>query len=258
MLIVLSPAKTLDYTTPSCTEIHTKASFTKRSVELVGLLQGLSAEEIGSIMNISGPLAQLNVQRFSEWSPRVSGKNAKQAVLAFDGDVYDGLKAGAMTSRQLAYLQSHLRILSGLYGVLRPLDLIQPYRLEMGTRLPNSAGQDLYAFWGDSVTAALNEALASKRDRTLVNLASKEYFKVVKPRLLHAQIVSPVFEDWKNGQFRVVSFFAKRARGAMAAFAARHSVSCAESLQSFEEDGYRFDPSVSNQSTWRFRRQRED
>ena len=257
MLLVLSPAKSLDYITPACTEVWTKPAFMKRSAELVSLLRTLSAAEIGSLMKISDPLAQLNAQRFQAWSPRFSKNKAKQAILAFDGDVYDGLNARAMTSGQLAYLQSHLRILSGLYGMLRPLDLMQPYRLEMGTRLPNPAGRDLYAFWGDSLTEALNDAFVGQRDRTLVNLASEEYFRVVKVKALNAQVVSPVFEDWKSGQYKVVSFFAKRARGAMAAYAARHGVATAERLQSFTADGYRFDASTSDRSVWRFRRRRE-
>ena len=257
MLIVLSPAKTLDYTSalPEALEaLQTKPAFMKRSAELIAILRTLSPAELGSLMKISDPLAQLNAQRFHDWSARASAKNARAAALAFNGDVYDGLQAGAMTPGQHMYLQSHLRILSGLYGVLRPLDLMQPYRLEMGTRLPNDLGRDLYAFWGDRVTGALASALAGHRDQTLINLASEEYFKVVKPALLKAKVVSPVFEEWKGGQYKVVSFFAKRARGSMARYAALHGINKPELLKHFDLDGYRFDATASDTTTWRFRR----
>ena len=258
MLIVLSPAKTLDYTSPVTTDVQTKPDFMKRSAQLIGILRGMSPAEIGSMMKISDPLAELNAQRYHDWSSRNAEKNSRQAVLAFNGDVYDGLQAPAMTARQLDYLQSHLRILSGLYGVLRPLDLMQAYRLEMGTRLPNAAGRDLYAFWGDTVTATLNKVIAAHRDHTLVNLASEEYFKVVKPSLLKAKVVTPVFEEWKGGQYKIISFFAKRARGAMARFAAVNAITKPAMLQDFEDDGYRFEAAVSDTTTWRFRRRIAD
>lgn len=254
MLLVLSPAKTLDYASPSTTDAHTRPAFMKRSAELIQILRTRSPAEIGSLMKISDPLAELNAQRYHDWSTRITARNAKQAVLAFDGDVYDGLQAPTLGAAQLAYLQDHLRILSGLYGVLRPLDLMQPYRLEMGTRLANPQGRDLYAFWGDSVTTALNAVLTTHRDRTLVNLASEEYFKVVRPALLKGRVVTPVFEDWKDGQYKVISFFAKRARGAMARHAALHAVKKPEQLQRFDADGYAFAPEASDETTWRFRR----
>lgn len=254
MLIVLSPAKTLDYSSAVTTEVHTRPAFMKHSAELIAILRGHSPAEVASLMKISDPLAQLNTQRYHDWSSRISRKNSRQAVLAFNGDVYDGLQAIRMDQSQLDYLQAHVRILSGLYGALRPLDLMQPYRLEMGTRLANDAGRDLYAFWGDRITGALADALSPHPDKTIVNLASQEYFRAVRPPLLRGTIVTPVFEDWKGGEFKVISFFAKRARGAMARYAALHGVKKAVQLQDFDADGYRFDAEASDATTWRFRR----
>ena len=258
MLIVLSPAKTLDYTSTVTTDARTRPAFMKHAAQLIEILRERSPAQVASLMKISDPLAQLNVQRYHDWSSRISRKNSRQAVLAFNGDVYDGLQAGSMTQPQLDYLQVHVRILSGLYGVLRPLDMMQPYRLEMGTRLANAAGTDLYTFWGDTVTEALQAALAPHRDKTIVNLASQEYFRSVRPLLLRGKVVTPVFEDWKGGEFKVISFFAKRARGAMARFAALHGVKKAVQLQGFDTDGYAFDAQASDAATWRFRRQIAD
>ena len=257
MLIVLSPAKTLDYDTAPVTDAHTLPDFVPHSAELIGVLKKLSPAEIGSLMQISDALADLNAGRFASWSKKFTGKNAKQAVLAFNGDVYEGLDAPSLNAKQLDYAQSHIRILSGLYGVLRPLDLMQPYRLEMGTRLANPRGKDLYAFWGNLVTDALNEVLAARKSKALVNLASEEYFKVVKPKLLNAPVITPVFEDWKNGKYKVISFFAKRARGLMARYAAVKGISQPEKLKQFDIDGYAFDPSESDERTWVFRRRIE-
>jgi cytoplasmic iron level regulating protein YaaA (DUF328/UPF0246 family) len=257
MLIVLSPAKTLDYETPPTTDIHTQPDFISHSAKLIGELKKLSPAEIASLMQVSDALADLNAGRFASWSKKFTTKNAKQAVLAFNGDVYEGLDAPSFTPKQLEYVQSHIRILSGLYGLLRPLDLMQPYRLEMGTRFANARGKDLYAFWGNIVTEALNEVLAAHKAKSLVNLASEEYFKVVKPKLLAAPVITPVFEDWKNGRYKVISFFAKRARGLMARYAAVKGINQPEKLKQFDVDGYAFDPSVSGEQTWVFRRRVE-
>lgn len=257
MLIVLSPAKTLDYETAPNTDAHTLPDFVSHSAELIGELRKLSPAEIASLMQISDALADLNAGRFASWSKKFTTKNAKQAVLAFNGDVYEGLGAPSLAPRQLEYVQSHIRILSGLYGLLRPLDLMQPYRLEMGTRFANPRGKDLYAFWGGIVTDALNEVLASHKSKVLINLASEEYFKVVKPKLLAAPVITPVFEDWKNGKYKVISFFAKRARGLMARYAAVKGINLPEKLKQFSVDGYAFDPSVSGEHTWVFRRRVE-
>jgi cytoplasmic iron level regulating protein YaaA (DUF328/UPF0246 family) len=258
MLIVLSPAKTLDYDTPATTEVHTRPDFIKDSAELIDVLRKLSPAKIGSLMKISDALAVLNAGRYASWSPKFTQKNAKQAIMAFNGDVYEGLDAPSLTARQLDYAQSHVRILSGLYGVLRPLDLMQPYRLEMGTKLANPRGKDLYGFWGEQVTEALNEVLASQKSKELVNLASEEYFKVVKPKALNAPVISPVFEDWKNGKYKVISFYAKRARGLMARYAAVNNIKQAEKLKSFDWEGYAFDEKGSSEHSWLFRRRIEE
>jgi cytoplasmic iron level regulating protein YaaA (DUF328/UPF0246 family) len=254
MLIVLSPAKTLDYDTPASTDIYSQPDFTPHSAELIDTLKQFSPAQIGSLMQISDALAGLNVARYAAWSPKSTKKNAKQAILAFNGDVYEGLDASSFTAKQLAYAQSHVRILSGLYGTLRPLDLLQPYRLEMGTRLATRHGKDLYAFWGDTVTKALNEVLAGHKTKTLINLASEEYFKVIKPRLLDAPVVTPIFEDWKGGKYKIISFYAKRARGLMARYAALKGITVPEKLKAFDSEGYAFEPNLSDDRTWIFRR----
>ncbi|HEV2611412.1 MAG TPA: peroxide stress protein YaaA [Noviherbaspirillum sp.] len=255
MLIVLSPAKTLDYVTPPATDLHTRPDFIEHSAQLIDILKKKAPAEIASLMGISDALAALNADRFAAWSKRrFTTASAKQALFAFNGDVYDGLDATSLSARQIDYAQSHLRILSGLYGVLRPLDLMQPYRLEMGTRLDNPRGKDLYAFWGDLVTTALNAELEQQPSQILVNLASDEYFKSVKPKLLNARIVTPVFEDWKNGKYKIISFFAKRARGLMARYAITKGLRQVEKLKAFDSDGYAFDAAVSTENTWVFRR----
>jgi cytoplasmic iron level regulating protein YaaA (DUF328/UPF0246 family) len=206
-------------------------------------------------MSISDQLAVLNVTRYAGWHP--DHAEARQAVMSFDGDVYTGLDARSLDARGLAYVQRHLRILSGLYGVLRPLDQMHPYRLEMGTRLQNRHGKDLYAFWGDTVTAALNEALAANGASAVVNLASEEYFRSVKPKQLDVPVITPVFEDWKNGKYKIISFFAKRARGMMARYAAQRGVTDPALLKEFDVDGYAFDAAASKERTWVFRRRVE-
>ncbi|KAF3998116.1 peroxide stress protein YaaA [Glaciimonas immobilis] len=254
MLIVLSPAKSLDYTTPPTTDLHTLPDYISHSAELVEVLKRLSPAEVGGLMHISDALAHLNATRFSSWSPTFSKANAKQAILAFNGDVYTGFDAGSLSHKELAYTQKHVRILSGLYGMLRPLDLMQPYRLEMGTKLVNAGGKNLYAFWHDTVTLGLNEELAKLKTDILVNLASDEYFKVVRPKVLAASIVAPVFEDWKNGKYKIISFYAKRARGLMARYATVNKVTNPEQLKDFNVEGYQFVAKDSDAGRWVFRR----
>lgn len=254
MLIVLSPAKSLDYETPVVTDTHTLPAFIPEAARLIERLRELSPAQIASLMKISDPLAALNHGRFASWSPEFTRKNARQAVLAFNGDVYEGLDAATLAPAALDYAQAHIRILSGLYGVLRPLDLMQPYRLEMGTKLATAAGRDLYAYWGERVSANLNAALAERGAEALVNLASEEYFKSVKPKLLSAPVVTPVFEEWKDGRYKIISFYAKRARGLMARHAAQNGITRARDLQSFDSEGYRFDAAASAGNTWIFRR----
>jgi cytoplasmic iron level regulating protein YaaA (DUF328/UPF0246 family) len=252
MLIVLSPAKSLDLETPPTTQLHTTPDFLHRSSELIDVLRRYSPSELGSLMSISDTLSALNVARYASWS--VDTSEARQAIMAFNGDVYAGFDARSLKPGQLDYAQHSVRILSGLYGVLRPLDLIHPHRLEMGTRLGTPQGKDLYAFWGETVTGALNGAIAAKGAKVLVNLASEEYFKSVKPKLLTVPVITPVFEDWKNGKYKIISFFAKRARGLMARYAAVKGLVDADKLKSFKVDGYAFDKKDSDDRTWIFRR----
>jgi cytoplasmic iron level regulating protein YaaA (DUF328/UPF0246 family) len=254
MLIVLSPAKTLDFESDIKFNKTTEPDFIARSAELVSTLRTMPPAKIASLMSISDSLAQLNVARYGSWSKRFTADNSRPAVLAFDGDVYEGLNARSLNARQLDWAQKHLRILSGLYGVLRPLDLMQPYRLEMGTRLATKRGKDLYAFWGDEITNALNQALAAAKAGALVNLASEEYFKSVRVAKLAKPIITPVFEEWKGGRYKIVSFFAKRARGLMARYAIEHKLTAPEQLQDFDSEGYAFDAKASDGARYVFRR----
>jgi cytoplasmic iron level regulating protein YaaA (DUF328/UPF0246 family) len=255
MLIVLSPAKSLDLDTPPTTDHRSTPQFIDRAAELIRVLKDYSPARVGELMSISDQLAVLNVTRYAGWHPDHAG--ARQAVMSFDGDVYTGLDARSLRAAELDYLQQHVRILSGLYGVLRPLDQMHPYRLEMGTRLQNPRGKDLYAFWGETVTGALNEALAANGAKAVVNLASEEYFRSVKPKLLDAPVITPVFQDWKNGKYKIISFFAKRARGMMARYAAERRVLEPALLKGFDVDGYAFDEAASGEREWVFRRRVE-
>ncbi|SAK38933.1 peroxide stress protein YaaA [Caballeronia ptereochthonis] len=259
MIIVLSPAKSLDYETPAHVRKHTLPQFVDEAAELIDGLRELSPQQIGGMMGISDQLATLNFQRYAEWSKTFDQHNSKQAVLAFNGDVYEGFSAKTLSASDLDFAQNHVRVLSGLYGLLRPLDLLQPYRLEMGTKFPNARGKDLYAFWGERITAALNEQLKKQRGaRVLVNCASEEYFKSVKPKLLAAPVVSPVFEDWKGGRYKIISFHAKRARGLMARYAVENRIGEPEALKGFDSEGYKFDAKASNDTTYVFRRRIAD
>jgi len=254
MLIVLSPAKSLDYDTPPQVEAASEPRFVAQSSELIGILRQKSPQEIAALMDLSDKLALLNVERYARWTPAFTPSNSKQAALAFDGDVYDGLSARTLSADDLDWAQAHIRILSGLYGVLRPLDRMQPYRLEMGTALPNSGGRDLYAFWGGRIAESLNADLAGEPAPVLVNLASEEYFRSVCPKTLKARVVTPVFEDEKAGKYKIISFYAKKARGLMARWAVLQRVTDAESLKGFDSAGYRFVPEASAADRWVFRR----
>ena len=254
MLFVLSPAKSLDYETPLQVQAHSAPLFVKQSQALIKVLRGYTPPQISELMDLSDALSGLNVARYKAWSARATEKNARQALLAFDGDVYDGLNARALDDAALDWAQGHLCVLSGLYGVLRPLDLMQPYRLEMGTRLPTERGKDLYAFWGDAITDYLNSRLADEADPVLVNLASQEYFKVVQPKRLRARVVDCVFEDYKGGVYKIISFNAKRARGAMTRFAIAQRAMRPEHLQKFDTDGYHFQAAISTPERLVFRR----
>jgi len=252
MLIVLSPAKSLDLETPPTTQLHSTPDFLDHSAQLIERMRQFSPAEVGSLMGISDALSVLNVARYASWTPQPS--DARQAIMAFNGDVYSGFEARTLQPGQLDYAQSRVRILSGLYGLLRPLDLIHPHRLEMGTRLSTARGKDLYAFWGDTITNALNRTAQEQGAKLLVNLASEEYFKSVKPRQLDMPVISPVFEDWKNGKYKIISFYAKRARGMLARYATVNAIRDPEQLKQFDVDGYAYVPEASNDKNWVFRR----
>lgn len=254
MLIVISPAKTLDYQSDIPTNRYTQPELLEHSQQLIGIARKLSAPQISTLMSISDKLASLNATRFHDWHPDFTPQNARQAILAFKGDVYTGLKAEEFSEADFDFAQRHLRMLSGLYGVLRPLDLMQPYRLEMGIRLENPKGKDLYQFWGDTITDKLNQTLASQGDNILINLASDEYFKSVKPKKLQAEIIKPVFLDEKNGKFKVISFYAKKARGLMSRYIIENRLTRPEQLTAFNTDGYFFDEAASSQNDLVFKR----
>ena len=247
MLIVLSPAKRLDFTEPVPSLRVTQPDFQGETETLIELLKTYTPRRLRNLMNISADLATLNHERFAAWHSPFTSDNAKPAVLAFKGDVYLGLQAETYSKPDLNWAQKHLRILSGLHGVLRPLDLMQPYRLEMGTGLKNPRGKNLYDFWGDRVTDALNEALAKQRSKLLVNLASKEYFGVVQPERLAGKLIDVTFKDQKNGKYKIISFFAKKARGTMASYIVKNRVSDLEGLTGFNDDGYYYVPDQSSE-----------
>lgn len=255
MLFLLSPAKSLDFDAPAADIPHTQPLFVPQSAELIELLRQKSPQEIASLMSLSDTLSGLNVARYQAWAPKFTAKNAKQAVLAFNGDVYDGLDAKTLSADDLAWAQDHLCILSGLYGVLRPLDYMQPYRLEMGAALANARGKDLYQFWGTQISDYLNTRLAADKTPVIINLASQEYFKAVDKKALKARVVDCVFEDFKGGKYKIISFYAKRARGLMARFAVYHRLTLPEQLKTFDQDGYVFDAGASESARLVFRRQ---
>ncbi len=254
MLTVISPAKTLDYETPPTTRRSTQPQFLERSAELVDDARKLSPDDIRKLMGVSQNIAELNHERFMNWGTPFTLKNAKQSILAFKGDVYTGLEAETLDAQGLQFAQDHLRILSGLYGLLRPLDLMQPYRLEMGLKFGNSGGDNLYQFWGGDLTDKLNKQLGKSGSRVLVNLASNEYFKALQKRDIDARIVTPVFKDLKGGKYRVISFFAKKARGQMARYIIDNALNEPEGMKKFRVDGYRFNKAESSENEYVFTR----
>lgn len=256
MLAVISPAKTLDFKTSPPTRKHSLPVFLDESKELISTLRNQSPADLAKLMNISSKLADTNYQRYAEWKTPFTPDNAKPAMLAFKGDVYMGLEADSYSERDFSWAQKHLRILSGLHGILKPLDLIQPYRLEMGTRLRNRNGADLYAFWGDKVTAELNRALAEQKQPILINLASQEYFNVLDPDRIDARIITPTFKDLKNGRYRFMSFFAKKARGLMSSYMVKNRISTLKALKAFDWHGYYFSEELSCGDDWVFLRDR--
>ena len=254
MLFLLSPAKKLDYDSALPTKLHTQPLFVKDAQKLIGVLKTKSEADIASLMDLSPALSKLNADRYAAWKPVFNESNSRQAVLAFNGDVYEWLEASSLSEAQLKWAQDHVAILSGLYGVLRPLDLMQPYRLEMGTALGNPGGKNLYEFWADKIAPYLNERLANDKDPIIVNLASEEYFKSVNPKTLNARVIQCVFQDGKNGAWKVISFHAKRARGLMARYAIQHKITKPQALKQFDLEGYAFAPDVSTEDKLVFRR----
>ena len=254
MLFLLSPAKSLDYDTPPHLAAHTEPLFTPQAAELIEALRARTPQEIARLMKLSDTLAGLNVARYAAWSPRFTAENSKQAALAFNGDVYAGLDAKTLSESHLAWAQDHVCILSGLYGVLRPLDWMQPYRLEMGTALVTGGGKNLYQFWGAQIAVYLNQRAAAEVSPVIVNLASEEYFKAVDRKTLKARVVTCVFEELRSDRHKVISFLAKRARGLMVRFAVENQLLAVDNLKAFAAEGYSFDAAASAADRLVFRR----
>lgn len=257
MLFVVSPAKNLDYESELATEKYTQPDMLTHAEELIERCRQLSPADISSLMGVSDKIAGLNAARFGQWQQPFTPNNARPAVLAFNGDVYTGLDAGTLDDAGFDYAQKHMRILSGLYGLLKPLDLMQAYRLEMGTKLENNRGSNLYQFWGDLITEKLNEAIAAQGDSVLINLASNEYFKSVKKKQLNATVITPAFKDWKNDQYKMISFFAKKARGLMARYIIDKKPNSVDALKAFDYGGYEYNESLSKGNDWVFTRKQD-
>jgi len=258
MLAIISPAKTLDFETLSLTNSSSCPEFLDHSQNLIDTLRTVPQSKLCSLMSISSKLAALNEQRYQDWSLPFTTSNAKQAIMAFKGDVYTGFTFEEYNEKDFAYAQKHLRILSGLYGLLRPLDLIQPYRLEMGTKLATPQGKNLYDFWGSKLTNALNGAIKNSGIQILVNLASNEYYNAVDKTVLQGRVITPIFKDYKNGDLKIISFFAKKARGAMSDYLVRHRINKPEGLKEFKGLGYRFNENLTKNDNWVFTRKEVD
>jgi cytoplasmic iron level regulating protein YaaA (DUF328/UPF0246 family) len=254
MLIVISPAKKLDYSSPVAAKNYSQPELLDHSAELLQGLKKLSPQDVCALMGLSDNLGALNYERFQAWGRPFTEDNARPAILAFKGDVYQGLDADSMTDKQLEWAQGHLRILSGLYGLLRPMDLMQPYRLEMGTRFANQRGKDLYQFWGNIITDEINSLLSNTKNPVLLNLASNEYFKSVQQKNIAGRIVTPVFMDKKGDKYKIVSFYAKKARGLMSAYIIKNKITAVEGIKKFDVDGYRFNSAMTDGDSWVFTR----
>ncbi len=254
MLIVISPAKTLDYDTPPVTEQYSQPDYLEHSQQLINRARRYSALDIADVMSVSAKIAELNFERFEQWHAPFTPDNAKQALLAFKGDVYTGLDAESFSEADFQFAQKHLRILSGLYGLLRPLDLMQPYRMEMGRKIDTDRGKNLYEFWGDIITSGINKQLKQSGSSYLINLASNEYFKSVKPKLVEGEIITPEFKDWKNGAYKMMGVYAKKARGQLSRFIIQNQLDEVEGIKAFNVDGYVFNEEMSKGNTWVFTR----
>lgn len=257
MFFVLSPAKNLNEKDPSPVSSFTLPDLLPEAEILMQELRQLAPQQIAELMHVSDKIALLNAERNAAWHTPFTPENAKQAVFMFNGDVYEGIAADTLKPEQIDYLQQHVRLLSGLYGVLRPLDLMQPYRLEMGTAFANSRGKNLYEFWGDKITDLLNQTLKQADSDVLINLASQEYFKSVNTKKLNARLITPIFKDEKNGKYKIISFYAKRARGLMVRYAAEHGITDPEMLKNFDYEGYSFNEAASNEAEWVFMREEQ-
>jgi len=258
MFFVLSPAKNLNEKDPSPVSSFTQPDLLPEAEILMQELRQLAPQQIAELMHVSDKIALLNTERNQNWQPPFTPDNAKLALYLFNGDVYDGIAPRSLTEEHISYIHNHVRILSGLYGILRPLDLMQPYRLEMGTALANPRGKNLYEFWGDIITERLNSTLQCAEDNIVINLASQEYFKAVHPQKLNARIITPVFQDEKDGKYKIISFYAKRARGLMVRYAAQNAIENAEQLKNFDLDGYQYNAAASNENEWIFQRRAQD
>ncbi len=259
MLAIISPAKTLDFENPAPKSAVLNLTVSQprlltQSQQLINTCQQLTPAEVASLMSISDKLAGLNVARFAQWQQEHHLQNSKEALFAFQGDVYTGLEAEKFTPEDTEFAQQHLRMLSGLYGLLRPLDLMQPYRLEMGTKLATTKGKNLYSFWGNTITNLLQQDLQEQNDKVLINLASDEYFKAIQPESLSANIIKPIFLDYKNGKYKVISFYAKKARGMMCRYLIQQRLTQPEQLKQFDLDGYWFDEANSSEHEYIFKR----
>lgn len=254
MLVVISPAKTLDFDTPPKTKLFTLPDYLDASQQLIDRARQWSALDIAELMQVSMKIAELNFDRFEQWHTPFTPDNAKQAVLAFKGDVYTGLDADTFKAADFKFAQNHLRILSGLYGLLRPLDLMQPYRLEMGRKVDTERGKNLYEFWGNTITEGLNLQLKKLKSPYLINLASSEYFKAVKQKLLDGEVITPEFRDWKNGQYKMMGVYAKKARGQLSRFIIQNQLTEPEAMKDFNVDGYGYNDALSSGNKWVFTR----
>ncbi|MGM0407001.1 MAG: peroxide stress protein YaaA [Bacteroidota bacterium] len=254
MITIISPAKTLDFNAKVQTKAYSQPEFLEKSKKLVDRLKDFSPKEIAELMNVNQDLAALNYERYLKWKLPFNTENAKQALLVFKGQVFVGLDAKTLSEKDLLFAQDHLRILSGLYGVLRPLDLMQPYRLEMGTKLKNPEGNNLYKFWGLKITDFINKELSKQKSKVLINLASNEYFKAINPKSIHGEIITPVFKEAKGNGFKVITVYAKTARGLMSRFIIENRIEQPEQLKAFDSDGYLFNQDLSNEKEWVFTR----
>ncbi|VAX01988.1 UPF0246 protein YaaA [hydrothermal vent metagenome] len=254
MLLVVSPAKKLDYDSQDKTSIHTTPDYLKDSKQLITRLRDFSTLDISELMDVSTKIADLNFERYAEWTPNFTLKNSKQSILVFKGDVYTCMDALSFNNADFKFAQKHLRILSGLYGLLRPLDLMKAYRLEMGSKLTTTRGKNLYEFWDTTITEGLNAHLKIIRSDVLINLASNEYFKSVKKKYLNAEIITPMFKDYKNGDYKMIGIYAKKARGLLSRYVIKNKLTNPEDIKSFDLEGYKFNSKLSQEFNWVFTR----